>query len=403
MKQNVKSFNLNSKFHKISVIGGGLTGAFMTFLLKKSDLFNNEEVAWIKPKIDIKDDFRTSFYNNKNINLLRKLDILKYISSSDITLVKQIHVFSKKKVSPLIWESLDKNNQLGAIIKNSTILNVLNKQLLNTVQYNGLVTNTKFNDFERILYLKNKQCIKSHIVLSADGKNSNLRKLSSIKVIVKKNNHMAISGFLRQSKKHKFIAKQVFSKLGPIGILPYKDNDIVNFVLSVDKKKGESILLKKVPEKIICDELNDFFSHLELTFSPINEIIDNTNNLSKWPLDLNFVTNPTANRLILLGDAAHSIHPLAGQGFNLSIEDCISSINAIKNSLKFGNDLGDFKILNDYKINRLPKTLAMTSITDLLFYGFTSDSAFLQSMLSKGMKAVDKSELKNIFKYIAGS
>ena len=107
--------------------------------------------------------------------------------------------------------------------------------------------------------------------------------------------------------------------------------------------------------------------------------------------------------LLILGEGLHSVHPLAGQGFNLSIDDCISSINAIKNSLKFGNDLGDLNILKDYKKDRLPKTLAMTSMTDFLFYGFTSDSDFLQSVLSTGMKVVDKSKFKNIFKYIAGS
>ena len=404
MNQNyAKSFKPDSKFHKISVVGGGLTGAFMTLLLEKSNLFDNKEIAWIKPKVNIENDFRTSFYNNKNIEFLKKLSVLQDIPDKDITSVRQIHVFSKKKTSPLIWESSDKNNQLGAIIKNNTVLNILNKQLLDTVQYNDFVTNTQFNDFERILYLKDKKSIKSHLVLSADGKNSNLRKLSSIKVIIKKNNHMAISGFLRQSKKHNFIAKQVFSKLGPIGILPYKDNDIVNFVLSIEKNKAESILLKKIPEQSICDELNGFFSHLELTFSPIDKIDTITNSLSKWPLELNVVSNPTANRLILVGDSAHSIHPLAGQGFNLSIEDCISSINAIKNSLKFGNDLGDLNILKDYRKDRLPKTLAMTSLTDFLFYGFTSDSDFLQSVLSTGMKVVDKSKFKNIFKYIAGS
>ena len=163
--------------------------------------------------------------------------------------------------------------------------------------------------------------------------------------------------------------------------------------MSIEKNKAENILLKKIPEQSICDELNDFFSHLELIFSPIDKIDTITNSLSKWPLELNVVSNPTANRLILVGDSAHSIHPLAGQGFNLSIEDCISSINAIKNSLKFGNDLGDLNILKDYKKDRLPKTLAMTSMTDFLFYGFTSDSDFLQSVLSTGMKAVSYTHL----------
>ena len=136
---------------------------------------------------------------------------------------------------------------------------------------------------------------------------------------------------------------------------------------------------------------------------PIDEIGFKTNNLSKWPLDLNLVTNPTATRLILIGDSAHSIHPLAGQGLNLTIEDCVTVINAIKNSLKFGNDLGDINILEDYKKERLPNTLAMTAVTDFLFYGFTSNSNYLQSILSEGMEKMDKSNFKNIFKYLAGS
>ena len=78
-------------------------------------------------------------------------------------------------------------------------------------------------------------------------------------------------------------------------------------------------------------------------------------------------------------------------------------INAIKNSLKFGNDLGDVNILEDYKKERLPHTLAMTAVTDFLFYGFTSDSNYLQSILSEGMEKMNESDFKNIFKHIAGS
>jgi 2-polyprenyl-6-methoxyphenol hydroxylase-like FAD-dependent oxidoreductase len=111
--------------------------------------------------------------------------------------------------------------------------------------------------------------------------------------------------------------------------------------------------------------------------------------------------NPTANRTILIGDAAHSIHPLAGQGLNLAMRDCVSVINAIKNSLKFGNDLGDVSILNSYKKDRLTKTIAITAITDFLFYGFTSNSNPVQQILSKGMETLNKSNLKNVFRNLA--
>ncbi len=392
----------NDYFHKISVIGGGLTGAFMMLLLKKSNLFNIHDLAWIKPKNNINTDLRTSFYNSKNLKLLKELNVLQNISEKNITLVKEIHVFGQNTVSPLIWKP-SQNGIMGAIIQNDKILNLLNNQLKNIITYDSLVINTKYDDFERRLYLKNKTCVRTNLVLSADGNNSNLRKLSSINTISKNTNHIAISGFLRQSKKHDFIAKQVFSKLGPIGLLPHSQQNIVNFVLSVNKNKAQKILASPNPENFICHELNNFFIDLNLTFSPLEQVENNNYKLSQWPLNLNLILNPTSNRIILLGDAAHSIHPLAGQGLNLSIEDCVSSINAIKNNIKFGSDLGDLNVMEYYKKERLPNTLAMTAITDFLFYGFTSDSEYLQSVLSKGMKEINKSSFKNFFKKIAGS
>ena len=93
--------------------------------------------------------------------------------------------------------------------------------------------------------------------------------------------------------------------------------------MSVNKNKAQKILSSSNPEKFICNELNTFFIDLNLTFSPLEQVENKNYKLSQWPLNLNLILNPTANRMILLGDAAHSIHPLAGQGLNLSIEDCV--------------------------------------------------------------------------------
>jgi 2-polyprenyl-6-methoxyphenol hydroxylase-like FAD-dependent oxidoreductase len=106
---------------------------------------------------------------------------------------------------------------------------------------------------------------------------------------------------------------------------------------------------------------------------------------------------------MLIGDAAHSIHPLAGQGLNLSFKDCVSVIKSIEKSMKYGNDLGDISILNNYKKDRMPQTIAMTAITDFLFYGFTSKSNQIKSLLTSGMVTLNKSNLKNIFRDFASS
>lgn len=388
-------------FHKISVVGGGITGAFMVLLLKKSRLFKVNEICWIKPKTKINHDLRTTFLNQTNLKFLNNLGVLKKIDKDKYTSIKKIEVFGSNNVSPLVWDYKDPKINFGAVVENNVILNSIEDHLEGIKRYESLVSNTTCNVYERTLYLENKISIKTHLVISADGKNSYLRKLLSINTIDKNIKHVAISGFLRQSKKHDSTAIQAFTDLGPIGILPYGNKDIVNFVQSVKEDKCKEILLEKIPEKPISTELNKFFSHTDLVFNPIMKNRKFINKLSSWNLDLKVVMNPTATRAILIGDAAHSIHPLAGQGLNLSLGDCFSVMNGIKNCIKFGNDLGDESILKLYKKERMPKTIAITSLTDFLFFGFTSTSKKTQNFLSKGMENLDKTNFKNIFRDFA--
>ncbi len=388
-------------FHKICVVGGGLTGAIMTLMLKKSNLFKSDEIGWIKPKIKASNDIRTTFFNEKSLELLKGLNLLKNLGSNDYTYIKKIQVFGMDSLSPLEWYYSEPELNFGAVIKNDIILKSVIEQLNDIKHYESLVTNTQHDDFERTLYLKDKTIIKTYLVLAADGKNSYLRKLLSIRAFQKKVNHVALSGFLQKSKNHNNTAIQAFTDLGPIGLLPFENTNIINFVQSIEESKCKQILSKTNPEQYICDNLNGFFSHVDFKFKPLKKVNQFNNILSSWKLDLNFIVNPTAYRAILIGDAAHSIHPLAGQGFNLALRDCSSVIKSISDNLKFGHDLGENSILNSYKDDRLPKTLAMTTITDFLFYGFTSKSKKTQLFLTKGMETLNKTKLKNIFRDIA--
>ncbi len=397
---NIKDYE-NKTFHKICVVGGGITGAIMVLLLKKSNIFKLSEIGWIKPNSKSYEDLRTTFYNKTSLELLKNLNVFKKIKKNDLTTVKKIKVFGNKNALPLVWDYKDPNSKLGAVIKNNIVLNALEKQLKDITKYDSFVNNTKCNKFERTLYLENKTSINTHLVISADGKNSHLRELLSINTIKKNSNHIAVSGFLKQSKCNNSTAIQAFTDLGPIGILPYENENIVNFVLSIDEMKFKKILSDKNPEKFLCNKLNNFFSHINLHFSPVKKLNGIQNKLSYWNLNLNFIINPTSLRTILIGDAAHSIHPLAGQGLNLSLRDCISSLDAIRNCLKFGNDLGDETLLEYYKKERIPKTIAMTAFTDFMFLGFTSTSNKTQTLLTKGMENLNKTNLKNIFRDLA--
>ena len=388
-------------FYKICVVGGGLTGAIMVLLLKKSNLFEPHEIGWINPKSTAHNDIRTTFYNKKSLKLLECLGVVKNLKKNDYASINKIQVFGINNSSPLEWNYPNSKLNFGSVIKNNIILNAVTEQLNDIKQYDSLVTNTQYDDFERTLYLRDKTHIKTHLVLAADGKSSYLRKILSISTLQKKVNHIAISGFLQLSKNHNNTAIQAFTNLGPVGILPFENKNIINFVQSIEESKYKQILSKSKPEQYICDYLNNFFSHIGLKFKPIKKVNEVNTKLSSWKLDLNLIMNPTAYRTILIGDAAHSIHPLAGQGLNLAMRDCSSVLKLLENNIKFGQDFGDSSILSSYKNDRLPKTIAMTAITDFLFYGFTSNSHKTKSFLTKGMVKLNKSSLKNIFRDIA--
>ena len=80
-------------FHKICVVGGGITGAVMVLLLKNSNVFKSSDIGWINPNLKSKYDFRTTFYNETSLELLNNLNILKRLKKNDYTSVKKIKVF----------------------------------------------------------------------------------------------------------------------------------------------------------------------------------------------------------------------------------------------------------------------------------------------------------------------
>jgi len=235
-------------FHKICVVGGGITGAMMVLLLKNSNIFKLSDICWIKPKVNLKDDLRTTFFNKTSLQLLNQLNILKSLNKNDFTPVKKIKVFGANHESPLEWDCFDTETKLGAVIKNNVILKIIEEKVKDIKRYDSFVNNTKCNKFERTLYLENKSHIKTHLVLSADGKNSYLRKLLSINTINKNIKHIAISGFLKQNNKHNATAIQAFTNLGPIGILPYENKNLVNFVLRNEESKCKKNYQKKSPK-----------------------------------------------------------------------------------------------------------------------------------------------------------
>jgi len=292
--------------------------------------------------------------------------------------------------------SLEDKNSHGIIIRNDILKENLSFPDNNLVIYKSRVASTNCDQLHRYLILEDGKKIKTSLVLSADGNSSLLRKLTNINYINHALNHTIISGYLNCKNFDMFSAKQIFLKDSFIGLLPYSKN-MINFVWSLDNRVLNKNSNFEYYNELI-KRLNYFFSKENISFiSPKSKNIK----LQIYPINVKYVQKPFQKRIALIGDAAHTIHPLAGQGFNLSIEDCFDVLKCLQNAKKVGKDYGEVSVLEEYNNLRKYRIKFITLVTTSLFYIFKNQKNYLNKLINFSFEKIDKTSFKHIFKILA--
>ena len=128
---------------------------------------------------------------------------------------------------------------------------------------------------------------------------------------------------------------------------------------------------------------------------------DQFQKVQTYPINVKFVNNPFKERIILIGDAAHTIHPLAGQGFNLSIEDCFDMVKCLQDAKFVGRDFGKLSLLKAYNNIRKTRKNFITLATTVIFYVFYMNNNRLNNIINYAIEKVEKTSLKEVFKFLA--
>ena len=388
--------NEDTKNYDITIVGGGLTGKLMLSVLINSGMFEKNKLCWINSDNENLKDVRVSFINYKNFIKL-KSEFQLNICSKDYSIIDKIQLHNTNAKYPL--ELNDINNH-GVIIRNDILKKNLKFTKNKVAVYKSKVISTEFDEFNRYLYLKDGTKIKSALIISADGSLSPLRELCKIKYFNKNLNHTIISGYLECKNFKISVAKQIFLKDHFVGLLPLNNSkNLINFVWSTDNK----ILNKnKINDHYhIIKILNKFFFNKNLIFNYPNSKEDKFNKLQTYPISVKFVNIPFKERIVLIGDAAHTIHPLAGQGFNLSIEDCFEMLKCLKNAKSIGKDFGSLSLLKEYNNMRKTRKNFITLSTTIIFYFFSKRNNQLNNLANYNIERLENSPFKEVFKFLA--
>ena len=228
--------------------------------------------------------------------------------------------------------------------------------------------------------LADGRSVRARLAVAADGANSSLRVAAGIEVVRWSYEQAGIVCTVKHERPHRGIAHERFLPAGPFAILPMTRN---RSSLVWTERADLAPALMEAPSAVFARELGARFGDFLGALEP-------TGPRWSYPLTLTHATRYVAPRLALAGDAAHAIHPLAGQGFNLGIRDAAVLAELVVDRVRLGLDIGESDVLTHYQRRRRFDSVVLIGVTDGLNRLFSNDNQGLRLIRDVGLAAVNE-------------
>ena len=301
--------------------------------------------------------------------------------------VNDIYVIDDKDENSMI-HLYKKNNllhELGHMILNHDLIRVILKKIEAdeniTLILNSNYTDIDAQDMQNFVYLDNSTIIQASWVLACDGKFSKVKKKYCRYQVQKNYNQSALVFQLKHAKAHEGTAVEHFTSSGVFAILPTKDQ-FISSVVWIEKPEIAQLLNSMSAVEFTHNALQKFGPFLgELTLN---------SKIFSYPLTAELIENYYHKKIIFLGDSAHSIHPLAGQGLNQGIKDVIDLVDLISSKYFVGCDLleSDLKV---YQKSRAHDNFIMFSACDFMEKIFKRKLGMIPVFRKMAMRLINKS------------
>ena len=381
---------------EVIIVGGGMVGLSLALMLAKTNIavklleaikypnYDDENLAPYHSSVDA----RNSALSRRSVQIYQELGLWNALQEH-ATPILEVNIteqgsFGKARLKA----EQEKVESFGQVIENAWLGRVLLTQvkkeplieLIDGVQVTSLIQDT---DFAYIEAQRGESSLKlqSKLVIAADGRDSFCRKALGIGASEHDYDQVAIVTTVQTSKPHAHVGFERFSHLGPLALLP----------LPGEYRRSVVWPVKKGTEGEWLGDENDqhFLDALQETYGDRAGKFQKTGKRFSFPLSQVLAEKQAVGRVVLMGNAAHTIHPVAGQGFNLCMRDAHVLVRYLKEQQVQGADLGDAGILQDYEKSRLSDQQRVIKFCDSVVRGFSNQNPFLKLMRNTGLIAFD--------------
>ncbi|MDY6450965.1 MULTISPECIES: 2-octaprenyl-6-methoxyphenyl hydroxylase [Acinetobacter] len=381
---------------EVIIVGGGMVGLSLSLMLAKQNIAVKLLEAIKYPNYDDANlapyhssfDARNSALSRRSVQIYQELGLWDSLQEH-ATPILQVHIteqgsFGKARLKA----EQEKVESFGQVIENAWLGRVLltqvqkekNIELIDGVKVTSLTqTENEANiEAERD---GEKLSITAKLVIAADGRDSFCRKALGVGASVHDYDQVAIVTTVQTSKPHDHVGFERFSHLGPLALLPLPGEYRRSVVWPV--KKGTE-------DEWLGDE-NDqhFLDALQETYGDRAGKFEKTGKRFCFPLSQVLAEKQAVGRVVLMGNAAHTIHPVAGQGFNLCMRDAYVLVRYLTEQLAKSEDIGEPSMLLDYEKSRLTDQQRVIKFCDSVVRGFSNQNPILKLIRNTGLLAFD--------------
>lgn len=381
---------------QVIIVGGGMVGLSLSLMLAKANIAVKLLEAVKYPNYDDQNvapyhssfDARNTALSRRSVQIYQELGLWDALQQH-ATPILQVHIteqgsFGKAR---LIAEQ-EKVESFGQVIENAWLGRVLLTQvrqqplieLIDGVQVTALTQDAEQVHIEakrgdEVLKLESK------LLIAADGRDSFCRQAIGVGVDVHDYDQVAIVTTVQTSKPHDQVGFERFSALGPLALLP----------LPGEYRRSVVWPVKKGTEGEWLGEENDqhFLDALQKTYGDRAGKFEKTGKRFSYPLSQVLAHKQAVGRVILMGNAAHTIHPVAGQGFNLCLRDADVLVRYLVNQLTTSDDIGNPDNLLAYEQARLSDQQRVIKFCDTVVRGFSNQNPLLKLIRNTGLIAFD--------------